>query len=135
MGKNRKGKECGKGSPAKAARSFEHQNHHGSLCPCDRCLSIQRRKTVRAKHHLRETLTHLSAAEQRIFSPIRAVQKVGNTQSIPPPFEPSAGEKSLAVSSCQMNQSFPGKLKWCADEKLVRNWCESSSPNPKNHCK
>lgn len=35
----------------------------------------------------------------------------------------SAVEKSPAVSSCQMNQSFPGELKWCADEKLVRNWC------------
>ena len=29
-----------------AMGTIEHQNHHGSLCPCDRCLSHQRRKTV-----------------------------------------------------------------------------------------
>ena len=27
-----------------------------------------------------------------------------------------------------------GKLKkWCAAEKLVRNWCGEHPPNPKNH--
>ena len=53
-----------------------------------------------------ETLNNSSAAEQRIFSPIRAVQKTGNTYSIPPFSEPSAGEKSLAASSCRIIQSF-----------------------------
>ena len=48
-----------------------------------------------------------SAADRRIFSLIRAVPKVGNTYSIPPLLEPSAEEKSLAVSSCRFNQSFP----------------------------
>ena len=55
----------------------------------------------------KETLNNSSAAGQRIFSPIRAVQKTGNTYSIPPFSEPSVGEKSLAASSCRIIQSFP----------------------------
>ena len=54
----------------------------------------------------KETLNNSSAAGQRIFSPIRAVQKTENTYRIPPFSEPSAGEKSLAASSCRMIQSF-----------------------------
>ncbi|MCI7573773.1 MAG: hypothetical protein MSS94_03365, partial [Clostridiales bacterium] len=48
----------------------------------------------------RETLNKSSAAEQRIFSSIRSVSKVGNTSSIPPLLKLSAEEKSLAVSTC-----------------------------------
>ena len=55
---------------------------------------------------IKEPLNKSAAAERRIFSPIRAVQKTGNTYSIPPFFEPSAGEKSLAASSCRIIQSF-----------------------------
>ena len=58
----------------------------------------------------KEALIKSSAAEQRIFFPIRTVQKAGNTSSIPPLFEPSAGGKSLAVSSCRFNQSFPNTV-------------------------
>lgn len=45
----------------------------------------------------------------------------------------SAVEKSPAVSSCQMNQSFPGELKWCADEKLVRCMGIDHSGNGVHH--
>ena len=55
---------------------------------------------------IRETLNNSSAAGKLIFSPIRAVQKTGNTYSIPPFSEPSVGEKSLAASSCRIIQSF-----------------------------
>ena len=60
-----------------------------------------------------------SSAEQRIFSPSRAVSKVGNTQSIPPLLKPSSGEKSLAVSSRQFIQSFPYPKK---SFRLLRNF-------------
>ena len=46
------------------------------------------------------------SAGQRIFFPIRAVSKAGNTYSIPPLSKLSAGEKSLAASSRQFNQRF-----------------------------
>ena len=55
----------------------------------------------------REALNKSSSAEQRIFCPIRAVRKTGNTSSIPVFFELSPVTKSLAVSSCRFNQSFP----------------------------
>ena len=58
-------------------------------------------------HGIRETLNKSPSAEQRLFSPIRAVPKAGNTQSIPPLSELSASEKSLAVSSRGFTQSFP----------------------------
>ena len=54
-----------------------------------------------------ESLNKSPAAEQRIFSLICAVQKVGNTSSIPLLSEPSAEEKSLVVSSCRFVQRFP----------------------------
>ena len=53
-----------------------------------------------------EPLNNSSAAGQRIFFPIRAVQKTGNPYRIPPFSEPSAGKKSLAASSCRIIQSF-----------------------------
>ena len=56
----------------------------------------------------REPLNQSSAAEQRIFSPIRSASKAGNTYSIPPLLELSASEKTLAASACRLNQSFPG---------------------------
>ena len=61
-------------------------------------------------HLSREPLNKSSAAEQRSFSSIRAVSKVGNTYSIPPLLKLSAEEKSLAASSCRFNQSFPGRF-------------------------
>ena len=61
---------------------------------------------VKSRFLHREPLNKLATAEQRIFSPIRAVQKTGNPYRIPPFSEPSAGEKSLAASSCRMIQSF-----------------------------
>ena len=53
-----------------------------------------------------ETLNKSSAAERRIFCHIRAVQKTGNTYSIPTFFGLSAETKSPAVSSCRFIQSF-----------------------------
>ena len=58
----------------------------------------------------RETLNKSPAAEQRIFSSIRAASKPGNTQSIPPLLKPSAREKSLTVGSRRFNQSFPNRI-------------------------
>ena len=62
---------------------------------------------VYAESETKETLNKSSAAEQRIFSSIRSVSKVGNTSSIPPLLKLSAEEKSLAVSTCRFIQSFP----------------------------
>ena len=47
-----------------------------------------------------------SSAGKRIFCPIRAVLKAGNTYSIPPLSELSAEPKSSADSSRRFNQSF-----------------------------
>ena len=58
---------------------------------------------------IRDTLNNSSAAGQRSFSSIRGVPKTGNPYRIPPFSEPSAGEKSLAASSCRIIQSFPKK--------------------------
>ena len=46
-------------------------------------------------------------AGQRICSSSRVVQKTGNTYSIPSLFEPSAGGKAPAASSCRRNHRFP----------------------------
>ena len=54
----------------------------------------------------REPLNKSSAAEQRIFFPIHAEWKTGNTRSIPLFSILLSEEKSLAVSSCRFNQSF-----------------------------
>ena len=51
-------------------------------------------------------LNKSSSAERRIFCPIRAVLKTGNTYSIPLFSELSAKPKSSAASSCRFNQSF-----------------------------
>ena len=74
----------------------------------------------------RESLNKSSAAEQRIFSPSCAVSKVGNTYSIPPLLILSSGEKSLAVSFCRFNQSFPknafkNQIKWTAGAFIKSN--------------
>ncbi len=58
----------------------------------------------------KEPLNKSSSAECRIFCPIRTVQKVGNTYSIPPLFELSAVPKSLDISSCRFSQRFPNAL-------------------------
>ena len=58
-----------------------------------------------AKTFVQETLKP-SSTEQRIFSSGRAASKAGNTQSIPPLWNPSSREKSLAVSSRRFIQSF-----------------------------
>ncbi len=58
------------------------------------------------KHIIKEPLNKSSSAECRIFCPIRTVQKVGNTYSIPPLFELSAVPKSLDISSCRFSQRF-----------------------------
>ena len=58
----------------------------------------------------KEPLNKSPAAEQRIFFPIGSVWKTWNTYSIPSFFKLSAEKKSLAVSSCGFNQSFPN---WC----------------------
>ena len=55
----------------------------------------------------KEPLNKSSSAGLRIFCPIRAVLKAGNTYSIPPLSELSAETKSSAASSCRFNQSFP----------------------------
>ncbi len=55
----------------------------------------------------KEPLNKSSSAGLRIFCPIRAVLKAGNTYSIPPLSELSAEPKSSAASSCRFNQSFP----------------------------
>ena len=55
----------------------------------------------------KEPLNKSSAAERRIFYTNRAVRKMENTYSIPSFFVLSLGAKSLAVSSCRFNQSFP----------------------------
>ena len=55
---------------------------------------------------LKEPLNKSSAAEQRIFFPIHAEWKTGNTRSIPLFSILLSEEKSLAVSSCRFNQSF-----------------------------
>ena len=54
-----------------------------------------------------EPLNKSSAAEQRIFCSLSAVWKIGNTYSIPRFPKLSEEAKSLAVSSCRFNQSFP----------------------------
>ena len=55
---------------------------------------------------LKEPLNKSSAAEQRIFFPIHAEWKTGNTRSIPLFSILLSEKKSLAVSSCRFNQSF-----------------------------
>ena len=61
-----------------------------------------RDREIRARfHYKREPLNPSSAAERRIFCPIRAVCKAGNTYSIPPLFKLSTEPKSLDVSSCR----------------------------------
>ena len=51
---------------------------------------------------LRQHRTIASAAGWRVFSPIRAVWKTGNTPSIPLFSKLSAEEKSLATGSCRI---------------------------------
>ena len=63
---------------------------------------------------IKETLNKSSAAGQRIFCPHTAVQKAGNTYSIPPLSEPCLETKSLAASSCRLNQSFLKSWAWAA---------------------
>ena len=55
---------------------------------------------------LRETLNNSVSAEQRIFCPIRAVLKMGNTSSIPAFPKLSSEPKPSAVSSYLIIQSF-----------------------------
>ena len=70
----------------------------------------------------KETLNKSSAAGQRIFCPIRAVLKMGNTYSIPPFPELSAEPKSSAVSSCRFNQSFPKSVARSSEVTLCSLW-------------
>ena len=58
----------------------------------------------------KEPLNKSASAGRRIFCPIRAVLKAGNTYSIPPLSELSAETKSSAASSCRFNQSFPNAI-------------------------
>ena len=51
---------------------------------------------------LRQHRTIASAAGWRVFSPIRAVWKIGNTPRIPLLSKRSAEEKSLATDSCRI---------------------------------
>ena len=78
---------------------FQKQFRFLSICVTDFLKDFVR--------HLKETLNKSAAAERRAFCPIRAVPKLGNTQSIPTILVLSAEPKSLAVSSCRFNQSFP----------------------------
>ena len=55
----------------------------------------------------KETLNNSVSAEQRIFCPIRAVLKMGNTSSIPAFPKLSSEPKSSAVSSYLIIQSSP----------------------------
>ena len=57
-----------------------------------------RRYTIR---DIRQHRKNASAAGWRVFSPIRAVWKTGNTPSIPLFSKGSAEEKSLATGSCR----------------------------------
>ena len=63
-------------------------------------------KRVYLHHGTMEPLNKSSAAEQRIFFAHSSVPKTGNTYSIPPLSISRLVEKSLAVSSCRLNQSF-----------------------------
>ena len=81
---------------------------------------------------IREPLNNSSAAGQRIFSPIRSVQKTGNTYSIPPFSKPSAEEKSLAASSCRIIQSFLRVICHISTMVLIRN--HRAFSKFKNHC-
>ena len=58
--------------------------------------------------YVRESLNKSSAAGQWIFCPQSAVRKTGNTYSIPTFSVHCPETKSLAASSCRLNQSFPG---------------------------
>ena len=81
----------------------------------------------------KEALNQSPSAEQRIFFPSCAVSKAGNTQSIPPFWKPSSGEKSLAVSSRRLIQSFPVEVllpiermrsgKGCVFWKIIFEYC------------
>ena len=96
------------------------------FCPC----SLRGTRTFLLSW---ETLTKSSSAEQRIFFPSCAVSKAGNTQSIPPLWKPSSGEKSLAVSSRRLIQSFPVEVllpiermrsgKGCVFWKIIFEYC------------
>ena len=54
----------------------------------------------------KEPLNNSATAGWRVFCPIRAVPKLGNTQSIPAISVLSAEPKSLATSSCRIIQRF-----------------------------
>ena len=56
---------------------------------------------------IRKPLNNSATAGWRVFCPIRAVPKLGNTQSIPAISVLSAEPKSLATSSCRIIQRFP----------------------------
>ena len=72
---------------------------------------------------LRETLNNSVSAEQRIFCPIRAVLKMGNTSSIPAFPKLSSEPKSSAVSSYLIIQSFLKRLE--IDRTAVRHGIDS----------
>ena len=60
---------------------------------------------------LKEPLNKSSAAGKLIFFPIHAEWKTGNTRSIPLFSILLSEKKSLAVSSCRFNQSFPNMIR------------------------
>ena len=74
---------------------------------------------------LKEPLNKSSAAEQRIFFPIHAEWKTGNTRSIPLFSILLSEKKSLAASSCLFIQSFlnatPQSIESMAAVRLAKN--------------
>ena len=77
---------------------------------------------------LKEPLNKSSAAEQRIFFPIHAEWKTGNTRSIPLFSILLSEKKSLAVSSCRFNQSFLNQIAKLTEEGHLAWDCVAYNP-------
>ena len=86
------------------------RQRHGAYCSqCGAAApaTAGKRFSAAAECIIKETLNNSVSAEQRIFCPIRAVLKMGNTSSIPAFPKLSTEPKSSAVSSYLIIQSFP----------------------------
>ena len=97
----------------------------------------------------KEPLNKSSTAEQRIFCSLSAVWKIGNTYSIPRFPKLSEEAKSLAVSSCRFNQSFPknspqpappgagcyhAHTNYNSPSRQITSCLSDSASNPTNWC-
>ena len=93
--------------PADSPRKRCKPPGHPPRFPGRRTLFFAGRAALEDKYNTWEPLNKSSAAEQRIFFLIHAEWKTGNTRSIPLFSILLSEKKSLAVSSCRFNQSFP----------------------------